>query len=229
MGVNKKTYFEGKKATNYDSFIPNIMPGYDHIIDKTPFWIVDDLKNTQNPKILVVGCGTGNETLKLAKHSDKYNITACDPSKDMVEIASNKLKNYNNVEILHSLIDNINSDKKHNVVILFLVLHFISDDGEKLNMLNQISNRLKPNGILYLWDISGNKEELKTNIEILKPKLLKKISLEKWNTFENTILNKLFTLDDNRLFELADQSGFEKPVLIQENIINKCWKLTLKS
>ena len=226
---NKVTYFEGKKAESYDDFIQKAMPGYKTIISKTPILISETLLIILNPNILIVGCGTGTETLELAKSIRKCNITACDPSLGMIEIAKKKLEKYKNVEILHSLVDNLSLDKKYNVATLFLVLHFISDDGEKLNLLKQISSRLEPKGVLYLWDISDNREDLKDNIKKLKPLFLKNLSLERWNSFEDTILNKLYTLDDKRLYELAEESGFEKPILMQENIINKYWKLKLKN
>ena len=89
--MNAKVLFE-TEAKKFDNVIPLLIPFYSEIynilIDSIPFY-----KNVPI-KILDIGCGTGTFA-KIVKEKFPYaKITCLDFSKNMIEVAKEKLSVY---------------------------------------------------------------------------------------------------------------------------------------
>jgi tRNA (cmo5U34)-methyltransferase len=133
-------------------------------------------------KLLVVGCGTGQECVSLsgfprAKAGDRWSIVSCDPSERMCELArarwqlhtkqagagaapSDKLS----MEILTAYTSTLPSTEAYQQfdgATSILVMHFCPDDESamgKMAYLKAIAQRLKDGAKLFIVDGCGDRK-----------------------------------------------------------------------
>lgn len=153
--MNKIEIFEKERAKGYNQFVETWIPNYQYFIDRLPKLVSEIDKKD----LLVVGCGTGNEIESFVQASDQWKITGTDPSPEMIEQAVEKLRTCNNVTLVEGLVSDLGLEKKYSVATLLLVLHFLEDNGDKLNLLKDIAKRLISGGTFVLLDITGNKNK----------------------------------------------------------------------
>lgn len=213
--------FEDERATMYDQFIQNWIINYQFIIDTIP--LVLALEQANAKELLVVGCGTGNELISLAKHNTSWNITGVDPSPEMINIASNKLEKHPQVRLIHGDIEHEDLKENYDTITLCFVLHFMKDDGTKESLLRNISNRMKPGATFVLLDIFGSEKEFELNIQLLE-KLLP-VEMNGVLTSERiaSMPERIYPISEERLSELAKQLGFSKPIRFFQSAIYGGW------
>lgn len=218
--------FEDERANKYDSFIQNWIINYQFVIDTLPKII--ELQQPNTKEILVVGCGTGNELLSLSNYTTSYNITGIDPSPDMVKIASEKLKNHPKVKIIKGEVQQLSSDKKYDIATLFLVLHFMKDDGTKEALLQSIAEKLEQGATFILLDIFGAKDEFASNIKLLEKLLPKEVDGIIIKDRIASMPERIHPISEERLSELAQKVGFSKPIRFFQSAIYGGWIFTKK-
>lgn len=170
-----KNHFE-EEAAAFDEIIKMIIPHYEKMIqalvDAIPF------DESANIKVLDLGCGTGNVSYNIKKRFPNSEIVCLDLAENMIELAKNKLSEYD--DITYKIMDfrNINFKNEFNVVISSLAIHHLIDD-EKKKIYKYIYDSLRSNGVFYNADIIlGSNDELQ-NIYMEKwiQHMLKKISM----------------------------------------------------
>ncbi|PKV49234.1 tRNA (cmo5U34)-methyltransferase [Aquimarina sp. MAR_2010_214] len=216
---NSVNIFEGDRAINYDEFVQCWIPNYDYFISTLP----QMLKSVCEKEILVAGCGTGNEILAFAQAKEDWSITGVDPSPEMVSIAKKKLHHYKNIKLIKGEVTQLPTNELFGAATLLLVLHFIKDDGSKLQLLKEIAQRLRPGSPFVLMSIFGNKTELKKNLEILKQLLSPFLNKEDIDERIDRITNTLYHDTEERLIKLLIDTGFEKPVRFFQTSIYGAW------
>src|SRR6266403_1274212 len=82
MGLpNSATGYFGSMAESYDSLIHRAVPRYDEMIARLLDYLPD------NPlRVLELGCGTGNLSLRLAKTFPRAELTLVDGSVEMISL-----------------------------------------------------------------------------------------------------------------------------------------------
>ena len=211
--------FENERAAGYNQFVETWVPQYHYFLDRLPKLLSD----TKQKDLLVVGCGTGNEIEKFVKASEKWTITGIDPSPEMIRQANDKFQNYNNVTLKECLISDLDFEKKYNAATLLLVLHFLDDNGNKLKLLKDIADRLVSGASFVMLDITGNKAQIRQNLQILKLLLPSGLDEEQVNNRLNRIENELFAVSEERLSELLQEAGFEAPLRFFQSSIYMGW------
>ena len=214
--------FEEKRAKVYDDFISKWMPGYARYMEMLPYILKSSSSATEN--ILVVGCGSGNELLSLNKKFPKSFITGIDPSAAMVKIAENKLEGLANIKVIKGTVEAIDTVHTFDAATLSLVLHFIPDDGRKLQLLKEIASKLTPKSVFILCDVFGSVKEIEVNLQILK-NLLAPITndfLELENRIEH-IRNSFHYVDQDRLEVLFFEAGFTMPISFFKSSVYSAW------
>lgn len=217
--MKKIEIFENERATDYDQFVEKWIPNYHYFMDHLPNLLIE----TDPKELLVVGCGTGNEILRFARSQVEWRITGIDPSPDMIVQAREKLKDCDKVELIEGLITDLSADKKYNAATLLLVLHFIEDNGNKLQMLKAIANRLVAGAKLVMLDMTGDKQQIRDNLQVLKLLLPEGVDKQEINERLNRIENKFFTVSEERLSELLQEAEFEKPLRFFQSSIYMGW------
>lgn len=172
---------------------------------------------------MVVGCGTGNEIERFVQASEPWIITGIDPSVEMIKQANEKFLTDKNVTLIEGLITDLIIEKKYNAATLLLVLHFLEDNGNKLNILNNIADRLVSGATFVILDITGDKNQIKQNLKILRLLLPAGLEEEEINSRINRIENELYAVSEERLSELLQEAGFEKPVRFFQSSIYMGW------
>lgn len=217
--MNKVEIFENERATAYNQFVETWIPNYHYFLDRLPKL----LSETTQKNILVVGCGTGNEIKQFVQAPEQWKITGIDPSPEMIRQASEKFHAYDNVTLIKGLVTDLDIEKKYSAATLLLVLHFLDDNGNKLNLLKDIAERLVPGATFVLLDITGDKNQIKQNLKVLKLLLPDGLDEEQISNRLNRIENELFPVSEERLSELCTEAGFEPPLRFFQSSIYMGW------
>lgn len=154
-----------REAEAFDKQVLKNIPKYPEMITALINAIPD---KKENPKILDLGCGTGNITLKVLEKFPNSQITCLDLSENMIKIAKNKLEQYESIEYIIGDFTKTEITEKYDAIISSLALHHIPNDKEKQEMYHAIYEALNESGVFYNADvIQGNSqynEELNNNV-----------------------------------------------------------------
>jgi len=213
--------FENERAQTYDNFIPLWMPNYNYVLDLYPHLLQNN--DSGDNKILVAGCGTGNEILSLVTQKIRGTVTGVDPSPEMIESAQKKLVDFNNVKLISGVVDELPTNQTFTAATLTLVLHFMPDDGTKLSLLKSIADRLTSNAPFILVDIFGSNDEIDINLPILGRLLQPYLTEEELSYRLDRVRNEIHHISEDRLIALLQKAGFEKPVRFHQATIYGAW------
>jgi tRNA (cmo5U34)-methyltransferase len=223
--MNQVEIFENERATGYNQFVETWIPNYNFFMDRLPKL----LSETPHKDLLVVGCGTGNEIERFTRMPvQQWEITGIDPSPDMVKQAREKLKPFANIKLVEGLVSDLDPARKYGAATLLLVLHFLKDDGGKLNLLKDISDRLLPGAPFVMLDITGDKEQIKNNLKVLRHFLPDGLDEQQVNNRLARIENELLHVSESRLSDLCVEAGFEPPVRFFQSAIYMGWLTSKK-
>lgn len=217
--MSKVEIFQNERASGYNQFVETWIPNYHYFLDRLPKL----LRETVYKDLLVVGCGTGNEIERFTQSPEQWAITGIDPSPDMIKQAHEKLKDHKNVKVIEGLLTDLDVTKKYGAATLLLVLHFLTDDGEKLNLLKGIADRLTPGALFVMLDITGDEIQIKRNLEILRLLLPDGLDEEQVNNRLLRIEKDLHYVSEKRLSELCTEAGFEPPLRFFQSAIYVGW------
>jgi tRNA (cmo5U34)-methyltransferase len=153
--MEKKIDFNAEFSNEYDDIVRMIIPAYHSIYELTHHLLRDKLQ--KEARILVAGAGTGKEIIDWLQNNPYWSITGFDPSEAMLSIARKKVAAASlqkNIFLVRGLIDDV-AEEDFDAASSILVMHFLPDDGTKLNFLRGISSRLKPGAVMVLVDLEG--------------------------------------------------------------------------
>lgn len=217
--MNKVEIFENERAAGYNKFVETWIPNYHYFLDCLPKL----LDETRPKELLAVGCGTGNEIERFVQASKNWAITGIDPSPEMIRLAKEKFTINDNVVLIEGLLTDLEIGKKYGAATLLLVLHFLDDNGQKLDLLKEIAKRLAPGAMFVTLDITGNKNQIRQNLKVLRYLLPNGLDEEQINNRLNRIENEFFPVSEERLSELFAEAGFEPPIRFFQSTIYMGW------
>lgn len=219
--MEKIEIFKDERASNYDNFVKQWIIHYDFVLDLLPKIIT--MQQPTAKDIAVVGCGTGNEIDKLHACNPQWKITGIDPSPEMIEIAKSKLPTSKNIDLQCTTMGEISSIKQFDVATLFLVLHFMKDDGSKELLLKNISQKMRPGGSLIILDIFGSEEQFIFNKRLLQTLLPQEIGGVNITEHMVSMPERISNIPEERLAELLHQAGFSAPIRFFQTAIYGSW------
>nr|WP_297917356.1 class I SAM-dependent methyltransferase [uncultured Allomuricauda sp.] len=211
--------FEGDRAFNYDNFVQQWIPNYDYFMST----VSRLLSSVTEKTLLSVGCGTGNEILVLKETDAKWSVVGVDPSPEMIEIARKKLAHLKKLKLIVGEVEHLDYQNYFGAASLILVLHFIRYPKEKLKLLAEIYNRLKPGAPLIIMGIFGNKEQLRVNLDVLQSLLPQELSQKEITERLERITTRLYRTSENDLVKLLVRAGFQKPTRFFQCSIYSGW------
>ncbi len=153
--MEKQINFNGEWSNEYDDVAHKIIPAYHSIYELTQHLLKDILD--KEARIIVAGAGTGKEIIDCSQNNPHWSFTGFDPAKPMLSIARKKVAAAsleNKISLVLGLIDDV-AEKDFDAATSILVMHFLPDDGAKLNFLKGIYDRLKPGSPIVLVDLEG--------------------------------------------------------------------------
>jgi tRNA (cmo5U34)-methyltransferase len=220
-------FFEGERATQYDDRIPTWVPNYQFVQQSIPAILKSYLPTDEERRLLVAGCGTGQEISEIKRLQTAWKITGIDPSPQMIRLAQMKLayrENDPSLSLKTGVVSDLPMDQKYDAATLILVLHFIPDteDG-KLSLLRNIAQRLQPGAPLIISDIyepQGFQEQM----EYFRQYMIGK-GLEPQMVDEGLqhVKEDTHRLTSNRLNELLQEAGFHTPRMFSKAFYYGGW------
>ncbi len=127
-------------------------------------WILPHISLKTNEKLLDLGCGTGEQLLRIAKKYPNSKCYGFDISKDSLKILENdsKKNNISNIVLKQGNIDNlykqIHSDTKFDVILSCFALYYSQNISKIVSSIKQLLNS---NGKLFVCGpVKGNNKEL---------------------------------------------------------------------
>ena len=112
--------------------------------------------NPQATRLLDIGCGAGNYTLKLLQRLPDLNITLIDLSKPMLDKALQRLSplTTGNIAALQGDIRAISLEPdSFDIIMAAAVFHHLRSDEEWLAVFDKCHAALKPGGSLWISDL----------------------------------------------------------------------------
>lgn len=146
------TRFPDAAAADYDRRILTLVPGYQFAQALLTATLAQTLPN--DATLLLAGCGTGSELSALAAANASWRFSAVEPSAGMLAAARAKAEAAGyaqRVSFQPTLLQQA-PQTRHDAAVCSLVLHFIADDGAKLDFLQQLAQRPSPAAPLLLFD-----------------------------------------------------------------------------
>lgn len=144
-------YDDAQTARDYAAGGPRrVVPGYDMLHRLTVQVLSEQAGETGH--ILVLGAGGGLEIAAMANAQPAWHFTGVDPSRDMITSGKTATRDH------HARIDWVQDyimdapQGPFDGATCLLLLHFLPDDGQKLQTLKAIRERLKPGARFVLAD-----------------------------------------------------------------------------
>jgi tRNA (cmo5U34)-methyltransferase len=197
----------------YDSAIRSFCGAYEEIFKLSYCCLKAALP--LGARVLVVGAGTGMEITEFAPLSPGWSFLGVDPSAKMLSLARKKIsekKIGNKIRLVQGYTDDLDDKEGFDGATCILVMHFLKDDGAKLNLLKSIHQRLKPGATLTLVDGCGKpgsrafEEAVKAWKQYPVIHGLEHDYVEK--AFRKTILKMVQFVPESRILELLKEAGF---------------------
>ncbi len=114
----------------YDEYIERICPNYDTALNKVLINVF------LNGRIVELGCGTGNLTLKLAKKFKNTKIIAIDKDLKLLNICKKKTKELKNIVYLCD--DILNFDFQENDIIVSSLTFHLLDEKTRTKLFDKL-------------------------------------------------------------------------------------------
>ncbi|MFX1396735.1 MAG: GNAT family N-acetyltransferase [Promethearchaeota archaeon] len=212
-----KDHFENI-SHDYDELTPKLIPYYNEmlisLINSIPF------EKQEQIKIVDLGCGTGNLSKLIKTRFPNSRLTCIDISQNMIELAKEKLSEYNNVEFLINDFNTLSFTTQYDVIVSSLAIHHLNTDEDKIEFYTKIYEALNQGGAFYNMDVIQGSSDY-----------LNKIYVEEWKEF----LKRSFFLDiinnilenqrkeDNPAILVNQLKWLEKIGFKSTDVICKCY------
>lgn len=205
--MDKSQRFQGQQARQYDQRIHTIIPNYQSI----QLYATQALQGLpENAHLLIIGVGTGNDIISLAKNHPARCFTALDPSAAMLEEAQAKTAHLPNKIIWHcGTINTLAKDKLYHAATCLLVMHFIHGNAHKAALLQQIAQRVIPQAPLLLADLM--QQTPPEQAALLRHALATGLPESQQTAFKKRLQTEFHRLSPKQLKRLTKQTGWIKP------------------
>ncbi len=212
-----KIEFDRERANQYDLDIRKAIPGYESLHGMVYSLLQTGL--SESARLLVVGSGTGMELVNYCQLNPDWSLTGVDPSAEMMAIAKEELLSIGlqeKVNLHIGYVDSLPETEAMDAATLILVMHFLADDGAKLELLQNIARRLKPGAKFILADLHGDKSAIYFNQftkawqSLYFSKLNAETRAKAEANFATSINNSIHFVSEARIIELLKAAGFSQ-------------------
>jgi len=177
--------------------------------------------------ILVVGAGTGEDILYMAKHRPNWRYTVVEPAPAMMAICRDKIEGSGLTErcsFHDGYLDSFESESLHTAAVSVLVSQFVTDQEGRTHFFREIRRRLVPGGLFYTADLLIDRDatsaETLLNVwfTLLSSSEIPAEQLEKMKRFEGVWL-----MPHKDYAALLQEAGFIAPVQLYQAGLITSW------
>jgi tRNA (cmo5U34)-methyltransferase len=217
----------GKGAVGYDERIRKLFPFYETIHAAINAVLRVYLKSES--ELLIIGAGTGAEILELGKTNPDWRFLGVDPAQPMLDLAKEKIDAAglsDRVSLFHGFVGDLPIGKFYDGATSAMIMHFVPDDGGKIEFLRAIASHLKPGAPFVLMDANGdlNAPELELLIEAWKQQQV--LAGVKWEEVESGMkerVKSIHLVSSSRIEQLLAEAGFHRIQHFFQNFMLGGW------
>ena len=152
--------FDGDYGAHYDSFIRQVIPGYESLHALSCALLEPGCGN--DGRVLVVGCGSGAELACMGELQPRWSFLGIDTSESMIAQTTRLIGSRgweNRVSLVHGSLESLSCNQQFNGATCILVSHFMEGDQAKTSLFRQIGERLTKGGRLIVADACDEDSE----------------------------------------------------------------------
>lgn len=167
-------------------------------------------KSTGNiQKVLDIGCGAGNNTIKLSQYVSPFDCDLVDLSLPMLEKARERvsLVNPGKIRMFQSDFREIKLDQKYDVILASAVLHHLRDDQDWESTFSKIYRLTAPGGSVWITDLVSHEIE---SVQSLM-----------WKRYGEYLCSLGGEDYRDKIFEYIDKEDSPRPVTYQLFLLKK--------
>ena len=225
MDFQQERYVKG--AAGHDERIRKTFPFYATI--HTAINAVLRVYLRSESEILIVGAGTGAEILELGKTNPGWRFVGVDLAKPMLDLAKEKIETAglsDRVSLINGFVSDLPIDKLCDGATAAMVMHFVPDDGGKIEFLRAIAAHLKSGAPFVLMDANGDLNAPESELMIEAWKHQQNLAGVKWEEVESGMKERLKAIhfvSSKRIEQLLNEAGFHRIQLFFQNFILGGW------
>jgi len=167
-------------------------------------------KSTRNiQKVLDIGCGAGNNTIKLSQYIAPFDCDLVDLSLPMLEKARKRISlvNTGKIRIFQSDFREIKLDRRYDVIVAAAVLHHLRDDQDWESTFSKIYRLTEPGGSVWITDLVSHEIEA-----------VHSLMWKRYGEYLCSLNGKDYR---DKVFEYIDKEDSPRPVTYQLNLLKK--------
>ncbi len=161
-------------------------------------------------RILDIGCGAGNNSLKLMKGLDGADCDLVDLSLPMLERARERIsaENAGRVRIFQGDFRTLDlPEQGYDVILAAAVLHHLRDDGDWEAVFGKIYQLTAPGGSVWITDLVAHETE---GVHFLM--------WERYGEYLRSVAGEKFR---NKVFEYIEKEDSPRPITYQLDLLRK--------
>jgi tRNA (cmo5U34)-methyltransferase len=180
-------------------------------------------------EILIVGAGTGTEILELGKANPGWRFLGVDPAKPMLDLAQEKIEAAglsDRVSLVNGVVVDLPIGKLCDGATSAMIMHFIPDDGGKIEFLRAIASHLKPGAPFVLMDANGDLTAAESELLIEAWKQQQNLAGVKWEEVESGMKERMKAIHfvpSERIEQLLAEAGFHRIQRFFQNMTLGGW------
>jgi tRNA (cmo5U34)-methyltransferase len=199
----------------YDLIVQQLIPGYASLARlAVALLAVSPLASRPGAGVLVAGCGTGAELVEARAQRPDWQLTAIDPSAEMLDAAQKRLGS-EGIQWRQTTVEALQADGCFAGALSVLVLQSLPDDGTKLAFLTALARSLEPGGQLVLVDLMApERSPLQNQVDAAWLGFQRASGLGADQHNLTPLIQGLHPIGEARLTALVNAAGFSDPARI---------------
>ena len=185
-------------------------------------------------EILVVGCGTGDELIELAKTLPDATFEGIDPSEPMLELCKKRVEVEelsSRITLHNSTLDGFSSPKSFDAVTSILVSQHLGTNGQAQDFFHRVAAYVKPNGFLYSADLSiANDQDRESVFDLWRRHVVMSgIDEEMADAMLKKITSDISIRDEETISAFIQNASFESILLPFRSLMYGAWAAKKKA
>jgi len=201
----------------YDLTVQQLIPGYASLARlSVALLAVSPLGASSGASVLVAGCGTGAELVEAQAQRPDWQLSAIDPSNEMLQAAQARLGNCSSSILWQqTTVEALDADSRFCGALSVLVLQSLPDDGSKLAFLSALARCLEPGGQLVLVDLMApERSPLQSQVQAAWLGFQRASGLATDGADLEPLTQGLHPIGEARLTALVNAAGFGDPARV---------------
>jgi len=161
-------------------------------------------------RVLDIGCGAGNNTIKLSQYTSPFDCDLVDLSQPMLEKAHKRISSVNSGKINTHVGDFRTVDLPHenyNVILAAAILHHLRDDNDWKKSFQKLYDLTAPGGSIWITDLVNHESDSVHNTM--------------WKRYEEYLCSLGGEDYKDKVFEYIDLEDSPRPVTYQLDLLRK--------